>query len=145
MPTATVRGRATRAARTSLPATAAGLQRRAKDVPRLADPAASDQAPALRTPDDPRPGAYLVVASDARGRSADGEYFECQIWQRRRQPGRRGRSEDLVALEFAAFRGGLVKLTPDEPVADSTDVAIPRGTLSSTTRMVSDPPVTRRD
>jgi hypothetical protein len=31
----------------------------------------------------------------------------------------------VVALEFAAFRGAMVKLTADKPVADSTDVAIP--------------------
>ena len=31
----------------------------------------------------------------------------------------------IVAIEFAAFQGALVRLTADEPVADSTDVAIP--------------------
>ena len=31
----------------------------------------------------------------------------------------------IWAIEFAAFRGALVRLTADEPVADSTDVAIP--------------------
>jgi hypothetical protein len=103
-----------------------------------------DGLPGYLGPTDSSSRARIPLTSAPIG-PADGDYFECQIWQRRRQPGRRGRSEDLVALEFAAFRGGLVKLTPDEPVADSTDVAIPRGTLSSTTRMVSDPPVTRRD
>jgi hypothetical protein len=31
----------------------------------------------------------------------------------------------IVAIEFTAFRGALVKLTTNEPVADSTDVAMP--------------------
>ena len=30
-----------------------------------------------------------------------------------------------MAIEYAAFRGALVKLAADEPLADSTDVAIP--------------------
>jgi hypothetical protein len=30
-----------------------------------------------------------------------------------------------VAIEFAAFRGAMVKLTADEPVADSADTVIP--------------------
>jgi hypothetical protein len=29
-----------------------------------------------------------------------------------------------LAIEFAALRGALIRLTADEPVADSTDVAI---------------------
>jgi hypothetical protein len=31
----------------------------------------------------------------------------------------------IVAIEFAAFRGAMVKLTADEPVVDSTDTIIP--------------------
>jgi hypothetical protein len=30
-----------------------------------------------------------------------------------------------VAIEFAAFRGAMVKLTADEPITDSTDTVIP--------------------
>ena len=60
---------------------------------------------------------------------ADGDYFECLVWQNA------GGSVDveadpqigfaIVAIEFAAFRGALVRLMADQPVAASTDVAIP--------------------
>jgi hypothetical protein len=59
----------------------------------------------------------------------DGDYFECLVWQNS------GSNQDIeadpqtwfaiVALEFSAFRGAMVRLTATEPVADSTDVAIP--------------------
>ena len=60
----------------------------------------------------------------------EGGYFEYQVWQS--ASGSLDVKADpkiwfaIVALEFAAFRGALVKLTADEPIADSTDVAIPR-------------------
>jgi len=60
---------------------------------------------------------------------ADGDYFECLVWQNS------GSNQDLeadpqtwfalVALEFAAFRGAMVRLTATEPVAASTDAVIP--------------------
>jgi hypothetical protein len=59
----------------------------------------------------------------------DGDYFECQVWQN--ASGSIDLEADaktwfaIVAIEFAAFRGALVRLTADEPVADSTDIAIP--------------------
>jgi len=60
---------------------------------------------------------------------ADGDYFECQVWQN--ASGSLDVEADpktwfaIVAIEFAAFRGVLVRLTADEPVANSTDAAIP--------------------
>lgn len=60
---------------------------------------------------------------------ADGDYFECQVWQN--TSGSLEVEADpktwfaIVAIESAAFRGALVRITADEPVADSTDVAIP--------------------
>ena len=60
---------------------------------------------------------------------ADGDYFECLVWQNS------GSDHDveadpqtwfaMVALEFATFRGAMVRLTATEPVVASTDVAIP--------------------
>jgi hypothetical protein len=60
---------------------------------------------------------------------AEGDYFECQVWHSATS------SLDveadpqtwfaLAAIEFAAFRGAMVRLTATEPVAASTDVAIP--------------------
>ena len=60
---------------------------------------------------------------------ADGDWFECQVWHN--ASGSLDVEADLktwfaiVAVEFAAFRGALVKLTTDEPVANSTEVAVP--------------------
>ena len=60
---------------------------------------------------------------------ADGDYFECQVWQS--AGGGLDVEADpetwfaIVALEFATFRGAMVRLTATEPVAASTDVAIP--------------------
>ncbi len=60
---------------------------------------------------------------------ADGDYFECHVWQNA-SGGLYVEADPktwfaIVAIEFAAFRGALVRLTSDEPVADSTDMAIP--------------------
>ena len=55
--------------------------------------------------------------------------LDCQVWQS--ASGSLDLEADprtwfaIVAIEFAAFRGAMVKVTADEPVADSTDVAIP--------------------
>ncbi len=59
----------------------------------------------------------------------DGDYFECLVWQNS------GGSLDveadaqtwfaLVAIEFAAFRGAMVRLTTSEPVSTSTDTPMP--------------------
>lgn len=58
----------------------------------------------------------------------DGDHFECRVWQNA------GGSLDvesaaqtwfaIVALEFAAFRGAMVRLTAAEAVATSADVPI---------------------
>jgi hypothetical protein len=87
-------------------------------------------APSTRTDPGPTDGsnrAHIALPS-APIPVTDGDYFECQVWQSA------SGSLDLeadpktwFALEFAAFRGALVKLTADEPVADSTDVAISWG------------------
>jgi hypothetical protein len=58
----------------------------------------------------------------------DGDHFECQVWQN--ASGSLDVEADpktwfaIVAIEFAAFRGA-VKLSADEPIADSTDTVIP--------------------
>ena len=59
----------------------------------------------------------------------EGDYFECLV--RQNNAGSLNLEADpktwfaLVAIEFAACRGALVRLTADEAVAASTDVAIP--------------------
>jgi hypothetical protein len=84
--------------------------------------------------------ARLSRATDTTSRSrialasapipvTEGDYFECVVWQN--NAGSLNLEADpktwfaLVAIEFAAFRGALVRLTADEAVAGSTDVAIP--------------------
>ena len=82
---------------------------------------------------DGTPGYLAPTAATARGSRSisvlDGDYFECQVWRNS------GADQDveadpktwfgIVAIEFAAFRGALVRLTATEPVAASTEVAIP--------------------
>lgn len=59
---------------------------------------------------------------------ADGDYFECQVWHN--ASGSLDVEADpktwfaIAAIEFAAFRGAMVRLTATEAVAASTDVAI---------------------
>ena len=89
---------------------------------------------------DGMPGYLGPVDTNSRSRIAltsapiavsDGDYFECQVWQN--GSGSLDIEADpktwfaIVAIEFAAFRGAMVKLATDEPIADSTDMVIPWG------------------
>jgi hypothetical protein len=87
-----------------------------------------DGLPGYLGPTDGNNRSRIALAS-APIAVADGDYFECQVWQS--ASGSLDVEADpqtwfaVVAIEFAAFRGAMVKLAADEPVADSTDVAIP--------------------
>jgi hypothetical protein len=87
-----------------------------------------DGLPGYLGPTDGNNRSRIALAS-APIAVANGDYFECLVWHN--ASGSLDVEADpqtwfaIVALEFAAFRGALVKLTSDEPVADGTDVAIP--------------------
>ncbi len=89
-----------------------------------------DGLPGYLGPTDSSSRARIALTS-APIAVADGDYFECLVWHN--ASGSLDVEADpqtwfaIAALEFAAFRGALVKLTADEPVADSADVAIPWG------------------
>jgi hypothetical protein len=87
---------------------------------------------------DGMPGYLGPVDTSSRSRIAltsapivvtDGDYFECQVWQN--ASGSLDVEADpktwfaIVAIEFAAFRGAMVKLTAAEAVTSSVDTAIP--------------------
>jgi hypothetical protein len=87
-----------------------------------------DGLPGYLGPTDGNNRARIALTS-APLAVTDGDYFECLVWQNA------GAGLDveadpqtwfaIVAIEFAAFRGAIVKLTAAEPVADSTGVAVP--------------------
>jgi hypothetical protein len=87
-----------------------------------------DGMPASLGPTEGSNRSRIALAS-APIATADGDYFESEVWQN--ASGSLDIEADpktwfaIVAIAFAAFRGALVRLTADEPVADSTDVAIP--------------------
>jgi hypothetical protein len=87
-----------------------------------------DGMPGYLGPTDSSSRARIALTS-APIPVADGDYFECLVWQN--ASGNLDVEADpqawfaIVAIEFAAFRGALVGLTADEPVADSTDVPVP--------------------
>jgi hypothetical protein len=87
---------------------------------------------------DGMPGCLGPVDTNSRSRIAltsapiavaDGDYFECQLWHN--ASGSLDVEADpktwfaIMAIEFAAFRGAMLKLTADEPIPDSTDTAVP--------------------
>jgi hypothetical protein len=88
----------------------------------------ADGMPGYLGPTDGSSRSRIALAS-APISVTDGDYFECQVWQT--ASGSLDVEADpktwfaIVAIEFAAFRGAMARLTADEPGADSTDVAIP--------------------
>jgi hypothetical protein len=87
-----------------------------------------DGLPGYLGPTDSSSRARIALTS-APIAVADGDYFECLVWQN--ASGSLDVETDpqtwfaIVALEYAAFRGAPVKLTADEPITDTTDTVVP--------------------